>query len=56
MAHNGRSGLSKQEVLDTILDRILYLELKPGESMMKMERTPTRFIYISSEERASRTM
>ncbi len=50
MAHTGRNSLSKQEVLDIILDKILFLEFKPGESILdtelakelKVSRTPIR--------------
>ena len=50
MAQNSRNSLSKQDVLDNILDKILYLELKPGDSILDTElakelnvsRTPSR--------------
>ena len=50
MAQNSRNSLSKQDVLDNILDKILYLELKPGDSILDTElakelnvsRTPIR--------------
>ena len=50
MVRSSRSTLSKQEVLDIILDKILYLELKPGEAILdvnlakelNVSRTPVR--------------
>lgn len=50
MPRSSRNNMSKQEVLDTILNKILYLDLKPGESILDTKlaeelsvgRTPVR--------------
>lgn len=50
MPRSSRNNISKQEVLETILNKILYLDLKPGESILDTKlaeelsvgRTPVR--------------
>jgi len=50
MAYKGKSGITKQEVLEILRDKILYLDFKPGEQLsdvdiaeeLNVSRTPVR--------------